>query len=217
MDSPEWFFLTLLRFLVPLSILRWPLGGVLASIAADVVLSDAVPVSGGSAREYQVWDKVLDTYYLAIAAYVSRWWSDPASRAVAAFAFAYRAVGVVLFITTGTRYLLFLFPNFFENFFVFYLAFRKLSRDDRLFTSSAMGAAVLVSVLVPKLAQEFFMHAAFVRPTDLLQLPTPGWLDALLPPGVGPVAVLQWLLYLAPPALVLAWRVRGGRPGCTNS
>jgi hypothetical protein len=203
MDSYEWFVLTLLRFIIPLSILRWPLAGVLASIAADVVLSDPVPVPDGSAPEYQAWDKVLDTYYLGLAAYVSRTWSDPSARAVSLLSFGYRAVGVVLFLATGTRYLLFLFPNFFENFFIFYLVFRKFSDDERLFTSDRFALAVFLSLLIPKLAQEFFMHAAFVRPRELVDAPE--WLDLVFP--VEPVVVLQWIVYLGLPAIVLMWRV----------
>ena len=207
MDSPEWLILTLLRFIIPLSILRWPLAGIIASILADVVLSDLLGLPHGGFLHYQIWDKVLDTYYLALAAYTVLAWKDKPARSVALFAFGYRAIGVLLFIATENQSLLFLFPNFFENFFIFYLLFRKMVGKAKLFSSNLVFAVIITAVLLPKLAQEFFMHAAFVRPNELLGITAPHWLNWLIPAEFNLVLPLQWLVYIAIPLTALLWRV----------
>lgn len=202
MDSPEWFVFTLLRLLIPLAILRWPLMGIAASISADWILSSLLPLPHGGFYHYQVWDKVLDTYYLGIAAYTACFWKDRVARAVGLFAFAYRAVGVMLFVITENWQLMLLFPNFFENFFIFYLLFRKFSKSEKLFSSNLMFAVIIAAILTPKLAQEYFMHVAFIRLQDIFTVPTPAWVPVDL------TSVLQWVLYLILPAAVLFWRVK---------
>jgi hypothetical protein len=206
MDSPEWFLFTLLRFIIPLAILRWPLAGILAAIGADAVLSHLLDANGGNPA-YQAWDKVLDTYYLAIAAWVAYSWRDRAARAVALFAFGYRAVGVLLFLITGEQFVLFLFPNFFESFFIFYLVFRKFVQTGPLFNSGVMFTAIVTALLVPKLAQEFAMHVAFARLGDYIEITAPAWLGWLVSPDANLAYALQWPLFVALPVIVLLWRV----------
>lgn len=202
MDSPEWFFLTLLRFLIPLAILRWPLAGICMSIAADAVFSNMLGLPHGGFQHYQIWDKVLDTYYLAIAAYTSYFWLDKQARAVSLFSFGYRAIGVVLFLITDNLSLLFLFPNFFENFFIFYLLFRKFAPGKQLFSSVGMFIAIITAILIPKLTQEYFMHVAFLRLDNILQINVELW-----PTSLNVASALQWILYFVPPILVLLWRL----------
>ena len=74
-----------LRVIVPFSILRWPLGGALASMlvdALDVVLVDALARAFGEPLEFGAFysqiDKWLDTWYLGIEGFVA--WRWPESR-----------------------------------------------------------------------------------------------------------------------------------------
>jgi hypothetical protein len=93
-----------LRVLVPLTILRWPLGGALLAMAfdaLDVVLVDSIGLltgeTGGFRSNYQTIDKSLDIYYMSIEALVSLRWTNHLARNASIVLFVYRIVGMVLF------------------------------------------------------------------------------------------------------------------------
>ena len=71
------FVATIVRLIVPVFILRWPLGGLIASAVADtldVVLIAAI--RSGMFEDYTSTDKMLDTYMLAFAAIVAWRWQN---------------------------------------------------------------------------------------------------------------------------------------------
>ena len=97
-----------IRLLVPLSILRWPLAGAIASMAVDaldVVLVDAFARALGEPGEfgpmYAQLDKPLDTYYLTIELYVAWRWPEGLLRGTAAVLYGWRLVGAILFELTA--------------------------------------------------------------------------------------------------------------------
>lgn len=151
----------LLRFLVPLLIPRFPLPAIIACLvidAADQTIFQAFtddPLPG-----YQTYDKALDVYYLAIA-YVStmRNWSDPVACGVARFLYLYRLVGVTAFELLGWRWLLLVFPNTFEYFFIAYEAVRTKWNPSRLAGVTVVSIAAFVWVVI-KLPQEWWIHIA---------------------------------------------------------
>ena len=116
----------LLRFTIPLFIPKYPLPAILAALVLDAadqtifswVTSDPLP-------GYQSYDKALDVYYLAIA-YIAtmRTWRDPVAFQLSRFLYLYRLIGVTLFELTHARWLLLVFPNTFEYFFIAYEAVR---------------------------------------------------------------------------------------------
>ncbi len=116
--TAETLLIVLIRIIVPLTILRWPLaGGVLALLAdaLDIVLASLIDLGG--LWSYHSLDKYLDTYYLGLEAIVAqRWLALP--RWTATLLFGYRLIGVVLLEPTNIRMLLFVFPALFENFFL---------------------------------------------------------------------------------------------------
>lgn len=160
-----------LRLLVPLSILRWPLLGIIIAINLDLndwysyVFQNTIDY-----ENYQIWDKFLDIYYISLAAFTSRFWKDNIARKISIISLIYRAVGVVIFMATGNRIFLFLFPNFFENFFVFYLVYRKLFGKDQIFTSIKTGVILLVGLLIPNLIQEYLSHVAKFTPLEIIDV-----------------------------------------------
>ena len=200
-----WIIWTILRLTVPLSILRWPLFGVLLSSYLD--LSDYFYLSqtGVYMSHYQTWDKILDTFYLAIAAYTCLSWKDVLAKKVALFSFYYRFIGVFLAIILNFRGLLFFFPNFFENFFIFYLIYKKFRKED-LFINKKVAAVVIAAILLPKLLQEYSMHLVQAPPTqifDLSKLPTIG--EYLPRP---PETYVQVMMFFTLPIIALIWRLR---------
>ena len=110
------------RLLIPLLIPAYPLPGIIAALVLDAVDQTLfqtfthLPLDG-----YQSYDKALDIYYLSIA-YIStlRNWTNHFAFQVGRFLFYYRLAGVALFELSGWRVLLFIFPNTFEYFFIWY-------------------------------------------------------------------------------------------------
>ncbi len=72
---------TVLRLIIPFSILKWPLGGVIASTIADaldVVVAGAIGL--GEFADYTSTDKLLDSYLLAFMAINSFRWENRIAR-----------------------------------------------------------------------------------------------------------------------------------------
>jgi hypothetical protein len=143
-----------LRLTVPLVIFRAPLlGGVLALVVdtADLVVFNVF----GFPDDYQRLDKALDLYYLTIELVVARRWA-PLPRRVAGGLYAWRLVGAVLFEVTGARWVLLVFPNVFELWWLFVAAHLRFCPDAQL--TGRRAASWLAVLLVPKLAHEFVLH-----------------------------------------------------------
>lgn len=153
-----------LRLLIPLSILRWPLAGGIAAMiidALDVVLITFI--NQGGFGSYHTTDKYLDMYYLSLECYRSFFWQNALAKRTSVILFIYRTIGFILFETTKLRMLLFFFPNLFENFYIFYLAWRKVYKKDPV-RSYKNVAIILILLLIPKLAQEYLLHVMEAKP-----------------------------------------------------
>ncbi len=154
-----------LRLIVPLLILRKPLAGGLAAMLLDA--TDVIIVEffgpGGMGDHYQNIDKGLDLYYLGLEAYVSLSWSSRIPRHISLWLFGLRLVGVALFEVSGWRPLLFLFPNLFENWFLFVLIMWRFFPGVRLDTWRRCLTWLAV-LYVPKLGQEYLLHVAEAQP-----------------------------------------------------
>jgi hypothetical protein len=169
-----------IRLIVPFTILRWPIGGGLLSLLADaldVVLVDLFagwlgePLEFGST--YSQLDKLLDSYYLAFELYVSLRWKSVMLRWTSVALMGWRLLGVALLEVTGQREWLLVFPNLFENFYL-YVAI-TLRFAPRLVPSSfPQLALVLVVLLIPKELQEYVLHHAQVHPWQWVRDHLPG-------------------------------------------
>ncbi len=149
------------RLLVPLLIFRWQLTGGIAAMlldGADVILIDIIKL-GGFGGHYHQTDKLLDTYYLAIECAVAWRWVNPRARWPALALFGFRMVGVAAFEVTQDRITLFIFPNMFENWWLYCLAVARFW--PRSVKSVAIPTLIL---LVPKMAQEWLLHFTEAKP-----------------------------------------------------
>ena len=158
------------RLLVPLLIPRFPLFGILICLvldAADQSIFQAlnIPLDG-----YQVYDKALDIYYLSIA-YVStmRNWENPIAFQVGRALFYLRLFGVLAFELSEQRLLLFLLPNVFEYFFIYY-EIARLRRDPLHLTRRMLIVAAAVLWFVVKLPHEWWVHVARLDATDFVKV-----------------------------------------------
>ena len=145
-----------LRLTLPLAILRWPFWGSIVALAvdtADIIIFQLTDFPGW---EYQRFDKALDLYYIALQAVVAQRW-EKAPRWTANALLVYRLIGTALYELSGTRSLLFVFPNFF-TFFVIVVAGMKRFGDAAVTPRRTFVA--LASVVVPTLALEYALHYA---------------------------------------------------------
>jgi hypothetical protein len=122
---------------------------------------------------YQGYDKALDVYYLALA-YLSTLlnWSNVFALEVSRFLWYYRLVGVALFeilhdssSPDSWRWLLLVFPNVFEYFFICYETVRLRWDPRRLSRGFVLGLAAFLWIFV-KLPQEWWIHVAKLDFTD---------------------------------------------------
>jgi hypothetical protein len=155
-----------LRILAPLLIPRYPFWGVVGCLlldGTDVIIVELFG-SGGMGDHYHQLDKVLDLYYLGIAAWVAWFrWTERRPRLVAASLFLYRLVGVALFELTEERWLLFVFPNLFENWFLF-VAGRDLFKPSYALDTWRRVLTWLLILYIPKIGQEYLLHVAEAQP-----------------------------------------------------
>lgn len=161
------FVVVALRLLLPLLILRWPLvGGVLALLADafDVVIVEWFG-EGGMGTHYTELDKALDTYYLALEAFVAWSWANSWARNVALALFTYRLTGVGLFALTQADPMLLVFPNVIEHWWLYCLVVAQWWPE--LLPSSWRSTLVPLAILtVTKLGQEYLLHVADAQPWD---------------------------------------------------
>jgi hypothetical protein len=156
-----------LRLLVPLLIFRWNLVGALLAMfldTADVILVDLMGI-GGFEGHYHTTDKLLDSWYLTIELIVALQWENPWAKWPAVVLFAYRAIGVVIFEITQARIALFIFPNMFENWWLYVVIVAKFWPRHSPSSLRSMLIPMLI-LLVPKMAQEYLLHFAEAKPWD---------------------------------------------------
>ena len=142
------------RLTLPLVMFRRPLlGGILAMVAdtADLVVFNIF----GFPDDYQRLDKALDLYYLTIQLIIAQRWAR-LPRTIAGGLYAWRLIGAVLFEATGTRWVLLVFPNLFELWWLFVVAATRFRPDYEL--TPRRTAFWLVVLLTPKLAHEYVLH-----------------------------------------------------------
>jgi hypothetical protein len=160
-----------LRLLLPLTIFRWRIFGAITALiidALDVVLVDTLVLlfnepQVGFGDHYQFIDKWLDMYYLSIEAIVSLRFASKLARNTSIALYTYRLLGLVLFEITGARKLFLFFPNLFENFFLYYVIVERFFPKLVPITKKQL-ALVLAVLLIPKLGQEWLLHATQAHP-----------------------------------------------------
>lgn len=175
-DDAAWVVLIVgTRLVLPLFIPRYPLvivGALVVDAVDQTLFATFTDVNTGEDGPYQGYDKALDIYYLTIAylATMRNWRSEGAFR-VSQFLFYYRLLGVTLFELTHERWLLFVFPNTFEYFFIAYEVVRLRWHPTRISTKGWVLTAAAIWVFV-KLPQEWWIHIAQLDFTDAVRAHT---------------------------------------------
>ena len=183
----------LLRFFVPLAIPRFPLPAVVACLVIDAADQSIFQIfTDDPLPGYQSYDKALDVYYLAIA-YISsmRSWREATAFEVNRFLYLYRLVGVTLFELLQWRWLLLVFPNTFEYFFIAYETVRTRWNPARLTALTVVSLAVAITVFI-KFPQETWIHILKLDFTEFMAAHSYLWFVLA---GLVVGAVVVWWKY----------------------
>jgi len=185
------------RFVVPLFIPRYPLPAIVAALVLDAADQSIFQAFGYNPPFYQSYDKAMDLFYLSVAYTAGlRNWVNLSAVNVNRFLFFYRQVGVLLFELTGLRWLLLVFPNTFEYFFIAYELIRTKwnAARFRLRTWVIIAAAIWIFI---KLPQEYWVHVAQLDVTDTIEdVP---WFGPALALAI--LALIAILLFVVRPRL----------------
>jgi hypothetical protein len=158
---------TVARLLIPLLMLRWPLPGVLLSIAADLADWNFLNIQTAEANAYyQNWDRIMDMWFWIVSIPMVLKWEDALSRFIAFAFLGFRLIGQALFFLTQDRSFLFFFPNFYDNFLVLYLGYVQIFKRTRLIESPLDALVIAPFLLVPKVIHEYFLHFLQLQPWE---------------------------------------------------
>ncbi len=164
-------YVTLVRLLVPILILFFPLWGMFASMFADINDWNIIGIDTAQKNAiYQNWDKALDAYSFLFVVWIVRKWEDVWARRVALGFFVYRMVGDAVFWITGWRPTLFIFPNVFENFVILCLIIFGLSKKKQLNFDLIEKIIMLVVLIIPKMIHEYFQHFLGRQPWEIYSI-----------------------------------------------
>ena len=180
---------TIVRLIVPVLILRWPLGGLIASAIADTL--DVVIIAAirsGMFEDYTNADKLLDTYMLAFAVVVSLRWENRIAKLASLGLFGYRVVGVAILQLTDARWVLFVFPSVFDFFFIYHLVTIRWfpALEVKEYRTLALVLLILSGM---KLVQEFILHVVEFRPLCWVSMSV----SELARTGPGSVVISVWM------------------------
>ena len=152
--SLEELIVIIVRISGSLPVIYFPFFGSLFAILVD--LSDLFIIGNldlGGVRNYQRLDKLLDLSYMLTFLLVSLRWSK-IERNISIFLFIFRIFGMIFYEITGSRIILFSFPNIFEFWFIGIALLNKLTKSH----STKNIALVLIFAFGLKMLQEYILH-----------------------------------------------------------
>ena len=152
--SLEELIVIIVRLSGSLPVIYFPFFGSLFAILVD--LSDLFIIGNldlGGVRNYQRLDKLLDLSYMFTFLLVSLRWTK-LERNISIFLFIFRIFGMIFYEITGSRIILFSFPNIFEFWFIGISLYK--SRNKLINIKSITLILALATVL--KLIQEWILH-----------------------------------------------------------
>ena len=140
-----------------LPVLQWAFVGALLAILvdfSDLFMMNLIDLGG--LGDYQTFDKWADQVYMLTFLWVAvRQWDGP-GKTIAIWLFAFRVAGFSIFTLTEARWVLLVFPNVFEFWFVVIAAQRHWIPDYE-FTAKRIFVW-LVTCAALKLIQEHTLH-----------------------------------------------------------
>ncbi len=165
--------LSIVRLVVPLSILRFPLLGLCLSVLCDVYdwLILGLNYSNKQAyNQYQRWDKSMDLYMYGLVFAHSLSWKDKIARTISIITFSLRALGDIVLLLAGTQWILVLTPNVIETFSFIYLFYRWIAKQEILYRTWARATVLILAVTIPKMIYEYLLHVLRHQPWEYFSI-----------------------------------------------
>ena len=144
------------RLIGAIPVLFFPFFGSIFAILVD--LSDLFIIGNldlGGVRNYQKTDKILDISYMITFLIISLRWSKT-EKNISIILFLFRLTGMVLYELSGSRIILFSFPNIFEFWVVGVSFYKFIYKNKSLKLKTISIILILASIL--KLLQEWILH-----------------------------------------------------------
>jgi len=154
--SLEEIIVTTVRLIGAIPVLFYPFFGSIFAILVD--LSDLFIIGNldlGGVRNYQKTDKILDISYMITFLIISLRWSKT-EKNISIILFLFRLTGMVLYELSGSRIILFSFPNIFEFWVVGVSFYKFIYKNKSLKLKTISIILILASIL--KLLQEWILH-----------------------------------------------------------
>ena len=152
----EEIIVSIVRILGALPVLKFAFFGSIFAVIID--LSDLFIIGNlklGGVRNYQDLDKILDLAYMITFLIISLRWSNT-EKNISIILFLFRLAGMVLYELSGSRIILFSFPNIFEFWIVGVSFYKFIYKNKPLKLKTISIILVLASIL--KLLQEWILH-----------------------------------------------------------
>ena len=152
--SLEELIVIIVRISGSLPVIYFPFFGSLFAILVD--LSDLFIIGNldlGGVRNYQRLDKLLDLSYMLTFLLVSLRWSK-LERNISIFLFIFRIFGMIFYEITGSRIILFSFPNIFEFWFI---GISLYNFRNKIINAKSITFILVIATSL-KLIQEWILH-----------------------------------------------------------
>ena len=144
------------RLLGSIPVLYFPFFGSIFAILVD--LSDLFIIGNldlGGVRNYQKLDKILDISYMFTFLIISLRWAK-IEKNISIFLFLFRLAGMIFYEISGSRIILFSFPNIFE-FWIVGVSFYKFIYRNKELTLKNISVILFLAIIL-KLLQEWILH-----------------------------------------------------------
>ena len=152
------FLVILTRIISAIIMFFFPITGYLLTVFTDVTdLWILLIFNSAFNIHYNIIDKIIDFFTLTIALIISLKF-DKILKNTSIFLYIWRLIGFFLFFLINNKFLLFLFPNIFENFFLFCIIQRKFFVNFKITKKNIWY--ILILVTLPKLFHEWFLHVS---------------------------------------------------------
>lgn len=157
---PAQLFIVLLKFLVPLVMLKFPFLGAWGNYFLDVVDGDILLELGMSEYFYQTIDKVADYFsYIVMLVLGFRW----RIKTTIIVLFVYRTIGQLLFFATRNEMMFFVFQNFLEPLVMAYsllLLLKKGNEEKAHVLYKKHFLVIWITIFSYKVWNEWYLHFA---------------------------------------------------------
>lgn len=161
MDSLIIYLVSAAKFLLPITIFRFPFGASLTNFILDTIDGDVLMHFGMPFSVYAPLDKLADYVTYIVMFLVGRKWKI--GKLILGL-FIFRTIGQLLFFTTGNDLFLFFFPNFLEPLFLVYsfLLFKHKSEGKAFKSYKKYLLVIWVLIIIFKMWNEYNVHLGHI-------------------------------------------------------